>query len=356
MDQHESVKASAPSGEAATPSVPVIRTEVTPKMALASLDFPRIDAPRIDAPRMEGHRTDAPRAEMPRIEMARLETQKLDMWLIATPKADPDRRTFDMPMDSAAMEMASTEAPHLAPDVDAAQAAGTAAAAESEVEEPTVEPPQPPEPPVAERAPIVSKFMLLAASLALAAGIGGMVGALGALALSHPGPTPVMAAGRTGIDEIHALKENVVQARVELAALKASIDAGNRNAGAQFTKIGERIDRVERLQADPAAKLNKAVEALDRLARADTAVPKEITGSIQPLPSVSGPPKPLGSVDGWILRDVRRGTALIEGRMGIIEVDQGDIVPGLGRIDAIRKQADGRWVVITTRGLIMSAR
>ena len=63
--------------------------------------------------------------------------------------------------------------------------------------------------------------------------------------------------------------------------------------------------------------------------------------------------EPLGSVDGWILRDVRRGTALIEGRMGIIEVDQGDILPGLGRIDAIRKQADGRWVVVTTRGLIM---
>jgi hypothetical protein len=40
--------------------------------------------------------------------------------------------------------------------------------------------------------------------------------------------------------------------------------------------------------------------------------------------------------------------------MGIIEVDQGDIVPGLGRIDAIRKQTDGRWVVVTPRGLVMA--
>jgi hypothetical protein len=41
--------------------------------------------------------------------------------------------------------------------------------------------------------------------------------------------------------------------------------------------------------------------------------------------------------------------------MGLIEVDQGDVVPGLGRVDAIRKQ-DGRWVVVTPRGLIMPPR
>ena len=31
----------------------------------------------------------------------------------------------------------------------------------------------------------------------------------------------------------------------------------------------------------------------------------------------------------------------------------GDPVPGLGRIDAIRKQ-DGRWVVVTSKGLIVA--
>ena len=55
------------------------------------------------------------------------------------------------------------------------------------------------------------------------------------------------------------------------------------------------------------------------------------------------------------MREVRRGTAYLEGRMGIIEVDQGDIIPGLGRVDAIRKQ-DGRWTVITSRGVIHQAR
>ena len=38
--------------------------------------------------------------------------------------------------------------------------------------------------------------------------------------------------------------------------------------------------------------------------------------------------------------------------MGVIEVDQGDMIPGIGRVDAIKKQ-DGRWVVVTSKGLIV---
>ena len=96
-------------------------------------------------------------------------------------------------------------------------------------------------------------------------------------------------------------------------------------------------------------------------APAAPAAPKESTGSIQtanagqapvPLPA----PKPevarLPTVEGWVLRDVGNGSALIEGRQGIFEVYAGDPIPGLGRIDAIRKQ-DGRWVVVTSRGLIV---
>jgi hypothetical protein len=67
------------------------------------------------------------------------------------------------------------------------------------------------------------------------------------------------------------------------------------------------------------------------------------------------PPKPdvgrLPKVEGWVLRDVGNGGALIESRQGIFEVYAGDPVPGLGHVDAIRKQ-DGKWVVVTTKGLI----
>jgi len=56
------------------------------------------------------------------------------------------------------------------------------------------------------------------------------------------------------------------------------------------------------------------------------------------------------------LRKVYSGeAALIEGRRGIVEIGPGDVVPGLGLIQEIRRQ-DGRWVVVTPRGLIVSSR
>jgi hypothetical protein len=61
----------------------------------------------------------------------------------------------------------------------------------------------------------------------------------------------------------------------------------------------------------------------------------------------------LPTVEGWVLRDVSHGSALIEGRIGLYEVFAGDSVPGLGRVEVIRKQ-DGRWVVVTPKGLIVA--
>ena len=89
-----------------------------------------------------------------------------------------------------------------------------------------------------------------------------------------------------------------------------------------------------------------------------------MTGSIPqqqaaaaPPPAPAAPPKPevarLPTVEGWVLRDVANGSALIESRRGMYEVYAGDPIPGLGRVDAIRKQ-DGRWVVVTSKGLIVA--
>ena len=61
----------------------------------------------------------------------------------------------------------------------------------------------------------------------------------------------------------------------------------------------------------------------------------------------------LPTVSGWRIRDIANGGALIEGREGLYEVYAGDPLPGLGRVDAIRKQ-DGRWVVVTSMGLIVA--
>ena len=144
----------------------------------------------------------------------------------------------------------------------------------------------------------------------------------------------------------------------------------------QFNKTSDRLDKLEKAQAEPVAKLAKLSEAVDKLRAASPVAPaavaapqvtpvpaattiaaKEATGSIAPAaPTTADAPKlevaRLPTVEGWVLRGVSNGVALIEGRRGIYEVYAGDPVPGAGRVDAIRRQ-DGRWVVVTSKGLIV---
>ena len=54
------------------------------------------------------------------------------------------------------------------------------------------------------------------------------------------------------------------------------------------------------------------------------------------------------------MQDVRRGRALVESREGgMFVVTTGASLPGLGRVEAIKRQ-DGQWVVVTARGMITS--
>jgi hypothetical protein len=157
-----------------------------------------------------------------------------------------------------------------------------------------------------------------------------------------------------------ALDDSIQKLSADIAALKSSIAHSSKLDAAQFAKVTDRIEKVEKAQAEPAAKLAKISETLDKL-RVATATPpaassaKDITGSIPKPASTSGKPEAnrLPTVQGWNLRDVSNGSALVEGRDGLYEVYAGDPLPGLGRVDAIRRQ-DGHWVVVTTRGLIVS--
>jgi hypothetical protein len=210
----------------------------------------------------------------------------------------------------------------------------------------------------------------LAAVIALAAVAGAIGGALATAGFGRvAGDSPKVASSR-------ALEDTISRIDTEVAALRTSLEQASKHSASQISKTGDRLDKVEKAQAEPAAKLAKLSETVEKLrtasvaapaaapvaaAAAAAAAPKESTGSIQtanaapaqvPLPA----PKPevarLPTVEGWVLRDAGNGSALIEGRQGIFEVYAGDPIPGLGRIDAIRKQ-DGRWVVVTSRGLIV---
>jgi hypothetical protein len=165
-----------------------------------------------------------------------------------------------------------------------------------------------------------------------------------------------------------------------VARLGADLATLKKLETAQSAKINDRLDRFEKAQAEPAAKLVKLSEMVEKLHVTPPPVPspvasipaKEVTGSVQSQAAAPAP-KPeiakeaakeagkevakevgrLPTVEGWVLRDVANGGALIEGRQGMFEVFAGDPVPGLGRVDAIRRQ-DGRWVVVTSKGLVVA--
>jgi hypothetical protein len=272
--------------------VPSIASGETPEATKPSATL-QADA-KADEPLIEAPKPEAPKIEMPQLEMPR-------------PEALP-------------------RAPQLAEPA------------------PTVIPLKTAEP-VAAPQPRSNRFALLAASVAIAASFGAVGGSLGVAKFSPAftaAPPAIAPIKEPVADEVKALKETVAQLRAttkslsdNFAALKTSVAS----ASAQNGKIAETLERLERGQAEH---------------RKAQAAP-ETTGSVAQTKQVLGdPPTTLKHpiVQGWVLRRVYDGAALIEGREGVIEVEPGSIAPGLGRIDAIKRQ-DGRWVVVTARGLVV---
>lgn len=274
---------------------------------------PKADAPKVEMPRVE---VDAPRAEAPKVDAVKPEPPRM-----------PGKMMIMSPGDRVG--------------ADAKVEAGSGEASSGK-----------------------RRMSAMAAVVALAAVAGAMGGALATAGFGH------LMNGEAASASVNtsALEASIARIDADIVALKAGVEHTSKLATGQFNKTSDRLDRVEKAQAEPAAKLAKLSEAVDRLrtapapvAAATPAPAREVTGSVSQPSTVAAaapaaaPPKPdvgrLPRVEGWVLRDIANGGALIESRQGIFEVYAGDPVPGLGRVDAIRKQ-DGKWVVVTSRGLI----
>jgi hypothetical protein len=211
------------------------------------------------------------------------------------------------------------------------------------------------------------RMSAMAAVVALATVAGAVGGALATTGLGY------LTGGNSVVANTGALESQVARINADIVALKAGVEHTSKMGLSQFNKTSDRIDKVEKAQIEPAAKLAKLSEAVEKLravpapatvAAATPAAAKDVTGSITPPATAAAAapvplpaPKPeiarLPTVEGWVIRDVGRGGALIEGRRGIFEVYAGDPVPGLGHVEAIRRQ-DGKWVVVTSKGLIVA--
>jgi hypothetical protein len=202
-----------------------------------------------------------------------------------------------------------------------------------------------------------SRFRRIA-MVAGAAAIGGLAGSLATAGVSHlTAPKP------EAPFYYSSLAEALGRVDHELTVLKSATESSAKATGEQVAKIAERMDRVERAQPETSTRIAKAVASIDRMEQRFAAASGDITGTVAdsrasmaaayPMAADTKQPSPVAIVDGWVVRDVYRGAALIQGRPGIIEVFPGDNLPGLGRIEQVKRQ-DGRWVVVTSRGQIVS--
>jgi hypothetical protein len=325
---NEPVTASEPSTPEPSMSEPSMFGPVAPELPKA--EPPKAEAPKAEAPKVEAVKAEAS-AEVPKPEAKREETSSTPSKVIVMARGD---RAW------------SDHGIHTGPET-------------------------------AEHQSVFGKRRIaaIAAVVALAIGAGALGGAFATATFMHGGSEVASNTSPT------SLEASLSRIDADIQALKTGLEHTSKLGMSQFNKTSERLDKVERAQAEPAAKIAKLSETVDRLRSAPAAAPavaaaapaassasKETTGSIAPAQQAAATPAAsktdakidaktevgrLPTLEDWALRDVAYGGALIDGRRGTYEVYAGDMIPGLGRVDAIRRQ-DGRWVVVTSRGLIVA--
>ena len=200
-------------------------------------------------------------------------------------------------------------------------------------------------------APARSKrFVALAASVAFAAGFGSFVGSVSGSGLArfiYP-PSQAPAAPTSGIENTIAAMREIKLELAAVAALKASLDSAARATTNQYAKIADRLDRIDQRSVAVVETTASLPAATQVSAPAQTAALAAVTSESQKLSDRILP--------DWVVHDVQNGHALVESRYGgLFAVSAGSVLPGIGRVDMIKRQ-DGHWVVLTARGTITSAR
>jgi len=252
-------------------------------------------------------------------ETAKSEVAKMELPMVESPSISPAE-------------------PALKPDPLIEPAAETIPAAESITEASSAI--APPVLPRLSMRPRHKRAALLAASVALAGAIGTIVGAAATGGFATTAPQADTAA----IEQRQAMQKSISQLGKEVSTLKASLEAANKSAHAQIAKITERVER------------NASAEL--------------VTGSISPPQTVAPLPTPRPApriaaveaqptrpqlVQGWQAREARDGFVYAVNRGEAYQVVPGAPLPGLGPVESVKRK-DGRWVVTTPKGIIVSMR
>ena len=184
------------------------------------------------------------------------------------------------------------------------------------------------------------RLALFAASAAMAAAFGALVGAAATASFSRP-------AVNATVEENQAIQQSVARLAREITNLKASLDATSKSAHSQIAKISERLNRES-------AEITRSItppQTLPPAAPASAPIPAPHPAPAAAAVQPSRPP----IVADWSIRGTRDGYVYVQGHGDVYQVVPGSPLPGLGPVEQIKRR-DGRWLVVTPKGIIVSMR
>ena len=252
---------------------------------------------------------------------------------------EPAQSKSELPSVESPPISPATETPAIATDTPAPAIEPIAAAT------PTVEP-------ITDAAPVAKprfvlrprhkRYALLAASVTFAAALGAVVGALASGGFSAPARPDVAA-----VEENTAMQQSIARLGKEITTLKTSLDQANKTAHTQIAKISERLELAT---AEVTGSISAPQTTAPVLAPLPSPRPAQRSAAVEPPP----PARP-SVVAGWTIRDIRNGYVYVENHGELYQVVLGAPLPGLGPVQSVKRQ-DGRWVVLTPKGIIVSMR
>ena len=190
--------------------------------------------------------------------------------------------------------------------------------------------------------PRYRRHALFAASVAVAAAFGAVVGAAAMGGFSKP-------AADVAVEENKATQQSLARLAKEVVSLKTSLEAANKSAHSQIAKISERLSRDSESTSSvtPPQTVPAAPQSSTPLP-----APRPTAAAAEPPP----PPPRVSIVSDWSIRETRDGYVYVQGYGGnIYQVVPGAPLPGLGPVEQIKRQ-EGHWMVVTPKGIIVSMR
>ena len=188
------------------------------------------------------------------------------------------------------------------------------------------------------------RYALFAACVAIAAAFGAVVGAAATGGFSKAPPVDIAA-----MEESKATQQSVAHLAKEINNLKASFDAANKSAHSQIAKLSDRLSR-ETADITGAITPSKTVPPVPQASAPLPAPrPAQVAAAEPPAPAR------LAIVPDWSIRETRDGYVYVQGHGDVYQVMPGAPLPGLGPVEKIKRQ-DGRWLVVTPKGIIVSMR